>query len=324
MSTLLQSFRPARSYGCHGIPDEVVSAMWADYQRTGSLRRTGQKFGRSPGAMNDIFARRGLRQSPPANQTLAKGARGRFVAKREFSEAEILAEVAKLRRAMIPPPLIHKWRRWTRERRAWLVKILWQHMDEQRPGVAMPRGPYSANVEPFDYTSERAHAIAAESNRGLNSQKSTVKIKLGTRGVIYQGKLYSWTGDDYRNGKFEKNGRPSLQELIWREAGRTIPPHHVLRFKDGNRNNFALSNLELCPREKLLRENQAAALARRSRAAVNALLAGASRFALQLSPRSSASGNGSERPKARPTAPVRPRWNRAASATGPRRKTTHV
>jgi hypothetical protein len=39
-----------------------------------------------------------------------------------------------------------------------------------------------------------------------------------------------------------------VHHLVWREAGRDIPPGHVLLFKDGNRRNFDLDNLELLSR----------------------------------------------------------------------------
>lgn len=42
-------FRPSRRYGAGGIPREVVDAMWAHYQRSGSLLATGKAFGRAAG-----------------------------------------------------------------------------------------------------------------------------------------------------------------------------------------------------------------------------------------------------------------------------------
>lgn len=43
--------------------------------------------------------------------------------------------------------------------------------------------------------------------------------------------------------------------IVWREAGRDIPPGHVLVFRDGNKTNFALDNLELITRQELMRRN---------------------------------------------------------------------
>ena len=46
-----------------------------------------------------------------------------------------------------------------------------------------------------------------------------------------------------------------IHHIIWREAGREIPPGHALIFKDGNKRNFALENLELISRADLMRRN---------------------------------------------------------------------
>ena len=43
--------------------------------------------------------------------------------------------------------------------------------------------------------------------------------------------------------------------IVWREAGRDIPPGHALVFKDSNRMNVALDNLELVTRAELMRRN---------------------------------------------------------------------
>ena len=46
-----------------------------------------------------------------------------------------------------------------------------------------------------------------------------------------------------------------IHHIVWREAGREIPPGHALIFKDGNKRNFALENLELISRADLMRRN---------------------------------------------------------------------
>lgn len=43
--------------------------------------------------------------------------------------------------------------------------------------------------------------------------------------------------------------------LVWFAAGNTIPKGHALVFRDGNRQNFALENLELVTRAELMRRN---------------------------------------------------------------------
>ena len=46
-----------------------------------------------------------------------------------------------------------------------------------------------------------------------------------------------------------------IHHIVWREAGREIPRGHVLTFKDGNKRNIVLDNLELINRSDLMRRN---------------------------------------------------------------------
>ena len=46
-----------------------------------------------------------------------------------------------------------------------------------------------------------------------------------------------------------------LHRLVWLDAGRDIPPGHAICFKDGDKRNFALDNLELVSRADLMRRN---------------------------------------------------------------------
>lgn len=43
--------------------------------------------------------------------------------------------------------------------------------------------------------------------------------------------------------------------LVWRAAGRDVPPGHALVFRDGNARNLDLDNLELVTRAELMRRN---------------------------------------------------------------------
>ena len=52
-----------------------------------------------------------------------------------------------------------------------------------------------------------------------------------------------------------KNDYKAVHHIVWEEAGREIPPGHVLAFKDGNKRNFALENLELLTRKQLMARN---------------------------------------------------------------------
>lgn len=48
---------------------------------------------------------------------------------------------------------------------------------------------------------------------------------------------------------------PLLQRYIWEEHNGPIPPTHIVAFKDGNRANCALDNLECIHRRELARRN---------------------------------------------------------------------
>lgn len=48
---------------------------------------------------------------------------------------------------------------------------------------------------------------------------------------------------------------PLLQRHVWQQAHGPIPPGHNIVFKDGNRANCALDNLECIPRAEMMRRN---------------------------------------------------------------------
>lgn len=51
---------PKQSHGGREMPEYVVRAMYAEYQRTGSMAVAGKAFGRDPSSLLAIFHRRGL------------------------------------------------------------------------------------------------------------------------------------------------------------------------------------------------------------------------------------------------------------------------
>ena len=46
-----------------------------------------------------------------------------------------------------------------------------------------------------------------------------------------------------------------VYRIVWRDAGRDIPPGQALVYKDGNKRNFDLDTLELVTRQELMRRN---------------------------------------------------------------------
>jgi len=98
----------------------------------------------------------------------------------------------------------------------------------------------------------------------------------GTKGLVLGGKEtqfkpgqvpHTWKpigseriADGYLQRKLTDTGYPPkdwvpVHHIVWREAGREIPAGHALIFKDGNRSNITLDNLELISRVELMRRN---------------------------------------------------------------------
>lgn len=46
-----------------------------------------------------------------------------------------------------------------------------------------------------------------------------------------------------------------VHRLIWLEAGNSIPPGHIVIFKDGNKSNLVISNLECISQQENMRRN---------------------------------------------------------------------
>lgn len=68
------------------------------------------------------------------------------------------------------------------------------------------------------------------------------------------------TKDGYLQRKLTDTGYPprdwvAVHHIVWKEAGRDIPKGYRLVFKDGNRLNFVLENLELVSIADLMRRN---------------------------------------------------------------------
>ena len=103
-------------------------------------------------------------------------------------------------------------------------------------------------------------------NKGLKGWKS------GGRSVETQfGKGHrpaSWkpigserlSKEGYLQRKLTDTGYPPrdwvpVHHIVWRDAGREIPPGHRVAFKDGNKTNITLDNLELVTFAELMRRN---------------------------------------------------------------------
>ncbi len=113
------------------------------------------------------------------------------------------------------------------------------------------------------------HAAQTPWNKGTHFQAGgrsvETQFKAGTR---HGTAAYNWqpigseriTKDGYLQRKLTDTGVTrrdyvSVHWIIWQEAGRTVPAGHALIFKDGNKRNLTLDNLELISRADLMRRN---------------------------------------------------------------------
>lgn len=269
-------------YGVKGYPAEVVAALHADFLALGSLSAVGRKWNRSCSNIRQILQRRGL--YAPKASTCATSRRdpatSQFLPGPRLTPEQIDHLVAGMKSFRLPSALRNEWRAWPLTRRAAFIARLREKF--RNPRRDLPTTPFSANVEPFDYGTSRAWELMAVANAGLPSRQWIVRLFPNSRGVIWNDQLWFWVpyndskghNGSYQRGKFVPGlGRGQLHWAIWaRHHGCAVPPQHVIRFIDGNPNNLAPENLVCVKRDTVCRQNQAAALRRKSRTLTAALL----------------------------------------------------
>lgn len=87
---------------------------------------------------------------------------------------------------------------------------------------------------------------------GSRSGRAAALYKpLGTERVSKDGYLERKVNDDM---PLQKRWR-AVHLLVWEAANGPLPPGHAVAFKDGNRRNVALDNLELISRRELMLRN---------------------------------------------------------------------
>ena len=102
-------------------------------------------------------------------------------------------------------------------------------------------------------------------NRGIRhnvgGRSSETRFKPGHKTHNWRPIGYErMTWDGYLERKVTDTGVKRIDyrlvhHLVWRAAGREIPPGHALTFRDGDKRNFDLDNLELLPRKQLMQRN---------------------------------------------------------------------
>lgn len=79
-------------------------------------------------------------------------------------------------------------------------------------------------------------------------------VPVGTEVVDSDGYLKRKVRDDAPPGMSRKNWK-YVHVLVWEEAHGPVPHGHSIVFKDGDKTNIQLSNLECIPRTELMRRN---------------------------------------------------------------------
>lgn len=257
-----------------GPLDALVKQMHADYLLPMSMASVAKKYKRTRGAIRNLFMCRGLAVRP-VEYEIIRLPNGCIAPAPKLTLAEIDALILQCTRIKVPAELKNEWRDWPIKKRGWFIARMRKLL--QLP-EGRPTGPFSANVEPFDYSSPRARAIAAKANAGLPSRYHACGIRITSQGVIYRDRLFFWShensGGAYYAGPWRAGtGRPSLHRTIWEEHnGRKMSTGEVLFHSDGNRNNLLPTNLAVKSKDDVCRENQAAALLKKSRAATQLIL----------------------------------------------------
>lgn len=244
----------------------LLDRMQRDHLAGLNWRELERKYGYLHGNIRDVFLRNRM-------TIVKRGNTGCFqITLKRLSEAELLALLRRQTRVCTPPEIKTEWREWPMAKRRWWIETLRARLcgPDDRPTT-----PFSANVEPFDYTTANARELIAAKNGG-SSWLHGCKIKVGTYGVIWNAELWYWTPKTgYVQGVpwTKEHGRKMLNRAVWEHThGVPVAPGCVVRHADGNRNNFAPANLVLATQNDVARENQAKHWLSKSREKTAALL----------------------------------------------------
>jgi hypothetical protein len=255
------------------LPAGLVLAMHADYMAGMTFAAVERKHGRPEKSIRPIFVHRGLHVRDDGGYSKVRTPSGSFAPLIPKTDEEITVLVEAATKVAVPAELKQEWRKWTLARRGEFIARVRAHLQDPKD---RPRLPFSSNVAAFDYASPEAWEIVKIANAGLGSRDWRTKLDIRSQGVIFEGELWFWnthSGGYFRMGAWTaENGRPSLHRTLWERLHGSVPEGHVVRHADGNPNNFQPANLILAHRNDVARENQAAALNRKSRERTRLLL----------------------------------------------------
>jgi hypothetical protein len=248
---------------------ELVMKMHAEHLEGASFTELHRRHGYNPTRLRMHFQALGLKVNPPAYRPNKGFFQKTLVWK---SDDEVRSLVPLMKRVMVHPSLKTEWREWPNERRQWWITMVREHLG---PEHCRPPGPFSANVEPFQYGDANIMEWQRRQNAGKTSHIAGCKVKVSSQGVMWRNQVFFWVNETgyveglrWQPGK----GRPALHRLIWEETHGPLPPGCVVRHKDGNPNNLDPENLYAATRNDVVRENQAGALNQKSAALTAQLL----------------------------------------------------
>lgn len=164
----------------------------------------------------------------------------------------------------LPNELRYEWRKlWTTRERARFLREMRAHLGIPDLAVRL------AGAAVFDASSELARAMMADLNRGLPSQRHAMRLKIPTRGVIFEGRAWFWAA---KHGFVDSTRTRTLQRELYERAHGPLPPGMRVRFRDGDPLHLEPTNLYLATPDDVCRENHAAALKRTAAERMTAML----------------------------------------------------
>jgi HNH endonuclease len=170
------------------------------------------------------------------------------------------------------------------ERKAQLAEVLKLDRKARFGRAGLPEKLVQAMIDEYRRTNSlRATARTFGRTRQSMWQILNPRIKLNPvhkilhEAVMYRGRKFTPVNDGYlrlSNATGRKAGEVLLHRIVWIEHNGPIPPGYSLMFRDGNRRNCSIENLELVPVLEVLRrgrrgENAATKLRRLQAAGVS-------------------------------------------------------
>lgn len=125
-----------------------------------------------------------------------------------------------------------------------------QRLRELGRAHRFPRGhvPWNAGLKGYNTGGRSAETRFRPGHRPVKW------VPIGTEVVDADGYLKRKVRDDAPPGMSRRNWK-YVHVLVWEEANGPVPEGHAIVFKDGDKTNVVLENLECIPRSELMKRN---------------------------------------------------------------------